>query len=133
MLQLEDSEATPFEQLAAQEVQAAVRRALAEVPAIFRSAIILRDLEGLSYEEIAEVLEVSVGTVKSRILRGRRMLKEILDPLLHAPLPEATAAPNRAAGAAPHSREEIRVAAHPATSGMPGGADALAGSHGAAP
>jgi hypothetical protein len=44
----------------------------------------LRDLEDLSYEEVAEVLEVSVGTVKSRILRGRRMLKDILDPLVHA-------------------------------------------------
>ena len=81
--EIEDHEATPFEQCAAHETQLSVRKALAEVPPVFRSAVILRDLEGLSYEEVAEVLEVSVGTVKSRILRGRRMLKEILDPLLH--------------------------------------------------
>jgi RNA polymerase sigma-70 factor, ECF subfamily len=82
-MELRDEEATPFEQLATREMQSTVRRALASVPPLFRSAVILRDLEGLSYEEIAEILEVSVGTVKSRILRGRRTLKEILDPILH--------------------------------------------------
>lgn len=81
-LQLRDTERTPFEQLAAHEMQSAVRRALAQVPPLFRSAVILRDLEGLAYEEIAEVLDVSIGTVKSRILRGRRHLKDVLDPLL---------------------------------------------------
>jgi RNA polymerase sigma-70 factor (ECF subfamily) len=81
-LDLKDREATPYERLASQEMQQAVRAALAQVPPLFRSAVILRDLEGLSYEEVAEVLEVSVGTVKSRILRGRRMLKEILDPVV---------------------------------------------------
>jgi RNA polymerase sigma-70 factor, ECF subfamily len=79
-LEVPDAEATPFERFAAQETQAAVRRALEQLPQTFRSAVILRDLEGLSYEEVAEVLDISVGTVKSRILRGRRLLKEILEP-----------------------------------------------------
>jgi len=91
LLELKDARATPFEQVAAREVQRTVRRALAAMPTVFRSAVILRDLEGLSYEEVAEVLDVSVGTVKSRILRGRRMLKEILDPLVRAPQPDACA------------------------------------------
>jgi len=81
-IDVEDLGATPFEQLATHEIQIAVQQALAEVPEVFRGAVILRDLEGLSYEEVAEVLECSVGTVKSRILRGRRALKEILEPIL---------------------------------------------------
>jgi len=81
-IEIEDVGATPFDQLAAHEVQQAVQHALQEIPQVFRGAVILRDLEGLSYEEIAEVLECSVGTVKSRILRGRRALKDLLEPLL---------------------------------------------------
>ena len=77
-----NGEGTPFDQCATHEMQAAVRRALASVPPLFRSAVILRDLEGLSYEEIAEILDVSIGTIKSRILRGRRLLKDILAPTL---------------------------------------------------
>jgi RNA polymerase sigma-70 factor (ECF subfamily) len=81
-IEIEDASATPFEQLAAHEIQVAVHHALQQVPEVFRSAVVLRDLEGLSYEEVAEVLECSVGTVKSRILRGRRALRDLLDPLL---------------------------------------------------
>lgn len=81
-LEIEDESATPFDQLASLEIQGAVHAALAQIPDVFRTAVILRDLEGLSYEEVAEVLECSVGTVKSRILRGRRLLKDLLDPLL---------------------------------------------------
>lgn len=92
-LDLKDSEASPLEQFETQEMQATVRRALAQVPDLFRSAVILRDLEGLAYEEVAEVLEVSVGTVKSRILRGRRMLKDILEPLVHAQPAEPSTEP----------------------------------------
>lgn len=80
-LQLEDGGPSPFDSMAAQEMQDVVHRALAQVPSVFRSAVILRDLEGLAYEDVAEVLEVSVGTVKSRILRGRAALREILEPL----------------------------------------------------
>jgi len=83
-IDIEDLSATPFEQLAAHEIQDAVHHALQEIPEVFRGAVILRDLEGLSYEEVAEVLECSVGTVKSRILRGRRALKDLLEPLLGA-------------------------------------------------
>jgi RNA polymerase sigma-70 factor (ECF subfamily) len=81
-IEVEDLGATPFEQLATREIQDAVQSALQQVPGVFRTAVILRDLEGLSYEEVAEVLECSVGTVKSRILRGRRALKDILEPML---------------------------------------------------
>jgi RNA polymerase sigma-70 factor (ECF subfamily) len=83
-MELEDLDATPFDRLASNEVQAVVRKALAQVPEVFRGAVILRDIEGMSYEEVAEILDISVGTVKSRILRGRRALRELLDPLLHA-------------------------------------------------
>lgn len=89
--QIEDMSATPFERLAARETQSAVRSALAKLPDVYRGAVILRDLEGLSYEEVAEVLETSVATVKTRILRGRRILRELLDSLLHAPATSASA------------------------------------------
>jgi RNA polymerase sigma-70 factor, ECF subfamily len=81
-IEIEDLGATPFEQLASREIQIAVQHGLQEVPDVFRTAVILRDLEGLSYEEVSEVLECSVGTVKSRILRGRRALRQVLEPFL---------------------------------------------------
>ncbi len=95
-LELRDSQSTPYEQCAAHEMQVKVRGALAQIPALFRSAVILRDIEGFSYEEIAEVLDVSTGTVKSRILRGRRLLKEILDPIRQ--MPEHASKPEGPAG-----------------------------------
>jgi RNA polymerase sigma-70 factor, ECF subfamily len=81
-IEIEDLGATPFEQLASREIQIAVQHGLQEIPDVFRTAVILRDLEGLSYEEVSEVLECSVGTVKSRILRGRRALRQVLEPFL---------------------------------------------------
>ncbi len=82
VLQLQTAEPSPYESYASQEARRVVRQALGKVPEPFRTAVILRDLEGLAYEEIAEVLDVSAGTVKSRILRGRRALRELLEPLV---------------------------------------------------
>jgi RNA polymerase sigma factor (sigma-70 family) len=55
-----------------------VQRALEELPPDFRAAVVLCDLEGLSYDEVAEALGVKLGTVRSRIHRGRTMLREKL-------------------------------------------------------
>ena len=56
-----------------------LRAALADLPLEFREALVLRELEGLSYKEIAEVAEVPVGTVMSRLARARRLLQEHLN------------------------------------------------------
>lgn len=58
-----------------------IERALKQLPEKYRIPIILKDIDGLSYDEISEVLNCEVGTVKSRLSRGRTMLKEILKPL----------------------------------------------------
>ncbi len=60
------------------ERRCAVARAITSLPEKYRSALVLRDVEGLSYDQIAEVLSLSEGTVKSRINRARNLLKEKL-------------------------------------------------------
>ncbi len=69
---------TPFDYAVEQEQQALIEQALARMNPSFRAAVILRDIEELSYEEIAEILQVALGTVKSRILRGREALRRDL-------------------------------------------------------
>jgi RNA polymerase sigma-70 factor (ECF subfamily) len=59
-----------------------VQRALAEIQEPFRTALILKDIENLKYEEIAEILEVPIGTVRSRLHRARCELRDRLKPML---------------------------------------------------
>lgn len=75
---LVDPRESPFDNCAHDEVRAAVEHALQQVGEPYRTALILRDLEEMSYEEIADVLQISVGTVKSRITRGRAALRKRL-------------------------------------------------------
>jgi len=76
---LADPGRTPFDQALDQETRALVEQALEKLNPKFRAAVVLRDIEDLSYEEIAAVLEISLGTVKSRILRGRESLRKVLE------------------------------------------------------
>ncbi|HEX3319338.1 MAG TPA: sigma-70 family RNA polymerase sigma factor [Terriglobales bacterium] len=75
---LVDGHDSPFDAFAHEEVRARVEHELRSVPEPYRTALVLRDLEGMSYEEIAEVTQVSLGTVKSRLTRGRDALRQRL-------------------------------------------------------
>lgn len=81
---LADPGRTPFDQAADRETRELVEAALEKLNAKFRTVVVLRDIEDLSYEEIAAVLDVSLGTVKSRILRGRESLRKVLEGRLEA-------------------------------------------------
>jgi RNA polymerase sigma-70 factor (ECF subfamily) len=70
---------TPSEELADADLDHDVAAALAALPPEFRAAVVLCDIEGLTYEEIASVLDVKIGTVRSRIHRGRAQLRRALE------------------------------------------------------
>jgi RNA polymerase sigma-70 factor, ECF subfamily len=73
-----DPALSPEENAVLTERRRRLRAAVRSLPDEFRAAVVLRDLEGLSYDEVAEVLAVPVGTVRSRLARGRALLKEKL-------------------------------------------------------
>jgi RNA polymerase sigma-70 factor (ECF subfamily) len=75
---LPDPARSPMELAIDHEREALIEAALAEINPHYRAALVLREIEGLSYEEIADILETSLGTVKSRILRGREALRQRL-------------------------------------------------------
>jgi RNA polymerase sigma-70 factor (ECF subfamily) len=74
--------ATPESQALTDEIAETVKQALDELPEDLRTAITLRELEGMSYEEIAEAMSCPIGTVRSRIFRAREAIDKRLKPLL---------------------------------------------------
>ncbi len=72
--------ASPFEQAAQQEVRERIEAALRQLPKSYRAVVVLREIEGFSYDEIADLLQVNLGTVKSRLMRGRTALRALLAP-----------------------------------------------------
>ncbi len=69
---------SPYELTLDSENRILIERALTKINPVFRTAVVLRDIQNLSYEEVADILQVSLGTVKSRILRGREALRREL-------------------------------------------------------
>lgn len=80
-LQLADRAETPLDELEARELGSAIERAIGKLRPEYRSCIILRHIEGRPYEEIAEILDLPLGTVKTYIHRARNELKDVLGPL----------------------------------------------------
>ncbi len=82
LLEVPDRGQSPEAVCARRETEQAVQRALDALPAEYRTVIVLRDVEGLTYEEIAETLAISMGTVKSRLWRARSQLRQRLRGLI---------------------------------------------------
>lgn len=87
----DDPEGSFFDSL----VDETILQHIDQLPSEFREVVLLSDLEGLSYNEIAKVLEIPLGTVKSRLFRGRKLLQKVLydyareSGIVHAPAPPA--------------------------------------------
>src|ERR1700750_76575 len=69
---------SPYDHAAQAELRQRVEGALRQIPEAFRTVVVLREIEGFAYEEIAEILDINIGTVKSKLTRGRSALRALL-------------------------------------------------------
>lgn len=92
---LKDTGETPFDFTMNREAQILLEEGLAAINPVFRAVLVLREIEEMSYEEIAGILEVSIGTVKSRIVRGREALRKYIASRLN-PAPSMQLVPGTA-------------------------------------
>jgi RNA polymerase sigma-70 factor (ECF subfamily) len=108
---LPDRGESPLEIFAHEEVRARVEQELQQVPEPYRTTVVLRDIEGLAYEEIADVLQISLGTVKSRLIRGREALKKRLETFVSqmgSDVKHGAAAGQPSAGKPGHAEVEMQ-------------------------
>jgi RNA polymerase sigma-70 factor (ECF subfamily) len=75
---LADPHDSPYDQVVQNETRERLEDALRQLPQAFRTVVVLREIEGFAYEEIAEILDLNLGTVKSRLTRGRTALRDLL-------------------------------------------------------
>lgn len=91
---LADRGDSPFDYAAQSELRHRVEEALRQIPEAFRTVVVLREIEGFAYEEIAEILNVNIGTVKSRLTRGRSALRALLVSDSKNPASSTTCSPS---------------------------------------
>ncbi len=82
-----DEAPTAEESILGRERVAVVRRCVASLPGKYRSAIVMKDMQGLTFEEIAAILDCPESTVKSRVMRGRRMIRARLEAIMSPATP----------------------------------------------
>jgi len=93
---LADRGGSPFDHAVQAELRHRVEEALRQIPESFRTVVVLREIEGFAYEEIAEILNVNIGTVKSRLTRGRSALRALLGEHLKNSATSTTSFPSKA-------------------------------------
>jgi len=107
---IDDSE-SPFDHFAHEEVRLRVEKELSQISEPYRTTLILRDLEEMSYDEIADITAVSLGTVKSRLTRGRAALRQRLQAYVQEAGPQLGI----------QLAERLKIAASSAVAGDPAG------------
>ncbi len=90
---LADRGRSPYDYAVQAELRARVEDALRQIPESYRTVVVLREIEGFAYEEISEILQTNLGTIKSRLTRGREALRHLLEASAPQPRPSAAAAP----------------------------------------
>lgn len=83
---LPDVRALPAQLVESSEMRLRLQAALRELPENYRTVVVLRDIEGLSYEEIARITDSSLEAIKSRLFRARNMIRRLLEPYMNEPL-----------------------------------------------
>jgi RNA polymerase sigma-70 factor, ECF subfamily len=84
-----DERPLPLQVLESAELRARLHEALAQLPENYRTVIVLRDIEGLTYEEIARITDSTLEAIKSRLFRARNAIRRLMEPYLMGPLPTA--------------------------------------------
>lgn len=87
-----DERPLPLQVLESVELRARLHEALAQLPENYRTVIVLRDIEGLTYEEIARITDSTLEAIKSRLFRARNAIRRLMEPYLLGPLPNVPSA-----------------------------------------